>query len=198
MGSPLPGGSVYNQHRLSPSGPILSGQLGPIIQMAFDQVITSDAGVAATFNIASWDEVDLTQLLAAELPRDIVSALSPTNRCEAVLRDVRFNSLVAVWCNMGLLSTTQSGMSLTGAIAVEVGAVKSLVPWAIERKLGEASVTAPTFVGAFALSTLHPNPAGAVSDIIAYPVAAQGADQTGFIAPPTNQVAIIAAEIAQS
>ena len=197
---------VFPDHRLSPSGPLLSGQGGPIIQIGFDQCIFTDL-LKATWEIQDSlvDPTDLQDVLAnAILPRDTslqnggppppITDVPLSNRMGVTLQNVRKDSLIAVWYSFGFVSAVN--ILMTTAVGAEDGdgnraAVGFATQLMVEAAVGGSAISTGSILA------LGPNPVGAQSDITVFPVAFDN-DLDISVVPGTNQVAIMAAEIAQS
>jgi hypothetical protein len=191
MSAKIQGGSVFPNPRLSPSGPLLSGEGGPIIQIGFDQAIfTTDPAVPYVFPpFAAPTEADI---LASKIPRDVND---PTGEFLSVtLRTVKKGSLIAAWFSFGVIREGANGACVL-ALGFDDGHGND------EGLIGFAAQTvALNTVGQIeqgSIVTLGPNPYGEQRDVRLFPLAFSSVANVGEILPVIAQNALLAAEIAK-
>jgi hypothetical protein len=172
------------------------------VQIGFDQIIFSDPAEKAW--LLPGLPGDLDEALASYLPRDVSplaggpGGVPKNNRLSVKLTKVREDSIIAVWMSGAYLSADAAPLAATTSLAVEDEAgAAAFVGFATQRSALVAGATGSGTVIPFSLQSLGPNPTGKEEDFVIYPTA--WTDNNDIIAAPEfNQVAIIAAEIAQS
>jgi len=191
MSAKIQGGSVFPNPRLSPSGPLLSGEGGPIIQIGFDQAIfTTDPAVPYVFPpFAAPTEAEM---IASKIPRDVND---PTGEILSVtLRTVKRGSLIAAWFSFGVIREGANGACVfalgfddgNGNDAGLIGFAVQAVPLTSAGQFEQGSIV-----------TLGPNPYGEQRDVRIFPVAWNSIANVGEILPVVAQNALLAAEIAK-
>lgn len=190
MSAKILGGSVFPNPRLSPSGPLLSGEGGPIIQIAFDQAIfTTDPAVPYVFpDFAAPTEA---QILASKIPRDMND---PTGDFLSVtLRTVKRGSLIAAWFSFGVIREGDGAAIFALGFDDGAGNDEGLIAFAVQ-------TVALNTVGQIeqgSIVTLGPNPYGEQRDVRLFPLAFSSLPSVGQILPVLAQNALLAAEIAK-
>jgi hypothetical protein len=199
MSQKIQGGSVFPNPRLSPSGPLLSGEGGPVVQIAFDQVIFT-VNPASTFSIPIPPGVPPpteAEILASTIPRDVDD---PTGDFLSVtLRGVKKSNMIAVWFSFGILhnaTPAADGIVFLG-LGFDDGAGNDagLIGFATQELELLGGSAAGSKEGS--IVTFGPNPYGAQRDVRLFPVAFS-LENPGLIKPASNQNAILAAEIAKT
>jgi len=197
MSAKIQGGSVYPNPRLSPSGPLLSGEGGPMVQVGFDQVIFT-VNPSSSFDIPIIPGVPTeAQIIAAKIPRDVDD---PSGDILSVtLRSVKKSNMIAAWFSFGILhnqGSAQDGVVFLGlGFDDGLGGDAGLIPFAVQELELIGGSAAVTKEGS--IVTFGPNPYGAQRDVRIFPVAFS-IENTGRIVPATNQNGILVAEIAKT
>lgn len=202
-----PQGSVFPNHRLSPSGPQLSGEGGPIIQIGFDQCIFTDP-LKASWEVQRDlnDPFDAADICAnAIIARDVsltdggpppsVTNIPKSNRMGVTLKGVKKDSLIGAWFSFGI-STDVLGFVMAAALCAEDGdGNQAPVGFSNQTVVEAGTPSGSNAIGS--VVTLQPNPTGIVSDITVYPVMFTQ-DLKVVIFPALNQVALMVAEFAKT
>jgi hypothetical protein len=192
MSAQIQGGSVYPNPRLSPSGPLLSGEGGPIVQIGFDQAIFT-VNLASNYVFPSFAMPTEAEILASKIPRDVDD---PTGEFLSVtLRSVKKGNLIAVWFSFGISDEGAAGNSTLalgfddgqGNDAGLIGFALQTVPLASTTDHEQGSIV-----------TLGPNPYGVQRDVRIFPVAISSIPNVGQIIPAIAQNALLVAEIAKT
>jgi hypothetical protein len=204
-----PQGSVFPNHRLSPSGPQLSGDGGPIIQIGFDQCIFSDPSKPVwEIQDGLVNPLDPADILAnAIIARDTsltdggpppsATNIPKTNRLGVTLSKVKADSLIGAWFSFGFSSVDPNvSFLVTTALGLEDEDGNQAFVGFSNQNVVEVGA-APLAVATGSALSLGPNPLGAVGDVTVYPVAFC-IDQDVLVQPGLNQVAIMVAEFAKT
>ena len=191
MSAKILGGSVFPNPRLSPSGPLLSGEGGPIIQIGFDQAIfTTDPAVPYVFPpFAAPTEAEI---LASKIPRDMND---PTGDFLSVtLRTVKKGSLIAAWFSFGVIREGADGACVL-ALGFDDGRGndEGLIAFAAQT----IAMNTDGQIEQGSIITLGPNPYGEQRDVRLFPLAFSSVPDVGEILPVVAQNALLAAEIAK-
>jgi len=196
MSAKVQGGSVFPNPRLSPSGPLLSGEGGPIVQIGFDQAIfTVNPGtpyVLPAIPVSPGHPTE-AEILASKIPRDVDD---PTGDFLSVtLRSVKPRSLIAAWFSFGFFREGADGTAFY-LLGFDDGAGndEGLVAFSVQ----SIPITAAKNAGNGSIVTLGPNPYGEVRDVRLFPLAYVTVAGTGEILPALAQNALLAAEIAKT
>lgn len=190
--------------RRGPSGPLA---LDGIIQLGFDQSFFSDPEGQLSWvvqndlnNPTDLDEIAREAIIARDVsltnggPPGNPTDIPASNRLGVLLKDVQPDSLIAAWFSFGFSSAQQGFLITTGLAAEDADGDQAIIPFS-NQNLVEPGTPGGT-VGTGSVVTLAPNPLDVAQDIIVYPVAFT-LDLTVSVFPVLNQVAILAAEIAQ-
>jgi hypothetical protein len=200
MSAKIQGGSVFPNPRLSPSGPLLSGEGGPIIQIGFDQAIfTTDPAVPYVFPAlpVSPGHPTEAEILASKIPRDVND---PTGDFLSVtLRTVKKGSLIAAWFSFGAIHVGVSDEGMNGACVFALGFDDGdgndpgLIGFAVQTVVLDTAGQ----IEQGSIVTLGPNPYGEQRDVRLFPLAFSSIANVGEILPVIAQNALLAAEIAK-
>jgi hypothetical protein len=190
MSAKIQGGSVFPNPRLSPSGPLLSGEGGPIVQLGFDQTVFSEGLGGYVFpDFAVPTEADI---IASKIPRDVDDPLGPP--LSVTLRSVKKGNLIAAWFSFGTICESPGNSTFVLGFDDGAGGDAGLIAFAIQ-----------TVVFALAgedeqgsILTLIPNPYGEQRDVRIFPSAFSLVPNVGQIFPAAYQNALMAAEIAKT
>ena len=195
MSAKILGGSVFPNPRLSPSGPLLSGEGGPIIQIGFDQAIfTTDPAVPYVFPAlpVSPGHPTEAEILASKIPRDVND---PTGDFLSVtLRTVKKGSLIAAWFSFGVIREGADGACVL-ALGFDDGRGndEGLIAFAAQT----IAMNTDGQIEQGSIITLGPNPYGEQRDVRLFPLAFSSVASVGEILPVIAQNALLAAEIAK-
>lgn len=183
---------MFPNPRLSPSGPLLSGEGGPIIQIGFDQAIfTTNPATPYVFpDFAAPTEADI---LASKIPHDVDDPFGEP--LSFTLRSVKKGSLIAAWFSFSVFCEGTAGASvLSLGFDDGAGGDAGLIAFALQTVVlggaGEAEQGS--------IVTLIPNPYGEQRDVRIFPTAFSALPNVGEIFPSIAQNALLVAEIAKT